>query len=146
MLFRTPPSRPDDIRQRGDDAHDALLSRTTVRHTLGSIIWMAMLRLTLAIFLVWYLKDYFATYSEWWMITVGVIYGIAIYPAQVQYHYFKKASRRLVENTLCSSCRYFNADGLHCTQLDEHVTEHYLPCEGEGWEPTSFEYERDGEL
>jgi hypothetical protein len=99
---------------------------------------MAMLRLTITIFMAWYLKDHFA-YSEWWMVTVGAIYGIAIYPAQIQYHYFRKNSKRLIEQTLCSSCRYFNADGLHCMKLDEHVSEEYLPCEGEGWEPKTFE-------
>jgi hypothetical protein len=111
----------------------------TERHTLGSIIWMSMLRLTAVIFVAWYLRAQITDYPEWWMITIGAIYGIAIYPAQIQYNYFKRTTRRLVEETLCSSCRHFNPDGLHCLLLDEHVNEQYLPCEGEGWEPKSFE-------
>lgn len=98
-----------------------------------------MLRLTAVMFVAWYVRDRISDYPEWWMITIGAIYGIAIYPAQIQYNYFKRTSRRLVEETLCSSCRHFNADGLHCMLLDEHVNEQYLPCEGEGWEPKSFE-------
>ncbi len=111
------------------------------RHTLGSIIWLAMLRLTATIFVAWYLRQYIpeADFGQWWAITVAAIYGIAIYPAQIQYSYFRRTSKKLIEQTLCSSCRYFNADGLHCMQLDEHVSENYLPCEGEGWEPKSFE-------
>jgi hypothetical protein len=99
-----------------------------------------MIRLTVTIFVAWYLKDRFHDYySEWWTVTVAALYGIVVYPAQIQYYYFKKTSKRLVEQTLCSSCRYFNPDGLHCTRLDEHISEDYLPCEGEGWEPKSFE-------
>lgn len=100
-----------------------------------------MLRLTATIFVAWYLKDSIqdSDYGQWWLVTVAAIYGIAIYPAQIQYNHFKRTSKKLIEQTLCSSCRYFNPEGLHCMQLDEHVSEHYLPCEGEGWEPKSFE-------
>lgn len=99
-----------------------------------------MLRLVAVIFVALSLLEPFSNfYAEWWSVTVLAIYGIAIYPAQIQYHYFKKTSKRLIEQTLCSSCRHFNPEGLHCMQLDEHITEHYLPCDGEGWEPRSFE-------
>jgi hypothetical protein len=137
VIFRTPQYRPD--LQRPIPPEDLLQPQRSDRHTLGSIIWLAMLRLTITIVVAWYLKDQINNYAEWWTITVFAIYGIAIYPAQIQYHYFKKTSRKLLEQTLCSSCRHFNPEGLHCMQLDEHVTEHYLPCEGEGWEPKSFE-------
>ena len=122
------PSRQEQAR-RGD------------RHTLGSIIWMALLRLIATMFVAWYLQDKLNDYGEWWIITVVAIYGIAIYPAQIQYNYFKRTSRKLMEETLCSSCRYFNPENLHCMRLDEHVTEQYLPCEGEGWEPRAFDDE-----
>jgi hypothetical protein len=139
VLRRSTQYRFDGLKQPGDPARSLQGSRRDERHTFGSIVWLAMLRLTATIFVAWYLKDHFINYGEWWMVTVAAIYGIAIYPAQLQYHYFRKTSRRLMEQTLCSSCRYFNAEGLHCTKLDEHISEHYLPCEGEGWEPKSFE-------
>ncbi len=97
-----------------------------------------MLRVTLTIFASIYLREHFE-FSEWWLVTIAAAYGIGVYPAQIQYGIFKRASRHLQEQTLCSSCLFFNADGLHCTRLDEHVSEHYLPCEGEGWQPRSFE-------
>jgi hypothetical protein len=138
MLFRPAPYRPDNLRHP-DSRPGGLERGASDRHTLGSIIWMAMLRLTAVIFVAWYLRDQITDSPEWWMVTIGAIYGIAIYPAQIQYNYFKRTTRRLVEETLCSSCRHFNPDGLHCLLLDEHVNEQYLPCEGEGWEPKSFE-------
>lgn len=112
------------------------------RYTIGAIIWFGMLRLVLTIFAAWYLREFVVhdqlSYSEWWGFTIVAIYGVAIYPAQIQYRWFQRNSRRIVEGTLCSSCRYFNPDNLHCTQLDEHVSETYLPCEGEGWQPHAF--------
>lgn len=139
MLRRTTQYRVNDLKKAQELRSEASTARRGDRHTLGSIIWLAMIRLILTILICWYLKDHFNDYSEWWMITVAAIYGIAIYPAQIQYNYFKRTSRRVMEQTLCSSCRYFNAEGLHCMQLDEHVSETYLPCAGEGWEPKSFE-------
>lgn len=121
---------------RQEAAHSR--QRSPYRHTLGSIIWMALLRLTLTLFVAWYLQDHFNQFSEWWLVTALAIYGIAIYPAQIQYEYFKNNNRRLMEETLCSSCRHFRPENLHCTRLDEHITEYYLPCEGEEWEPKSF--------
>ena len=113
-------------------------------HTLGSIIWMALLRLGVTLFVAWYLKDHFNVYSEWWLVTGLAIYGIAIYPAQIQYEYFKLNNRELIEDTLCSSCRHYRPENLHCTLLDEHVSEHYLPCEGEEWEPKNLDVGIEG--
>ncbi|MCB0712032.1 MAG: hypothetical protein KDD67_06850 [Ignavibacteriae bacterium] len=113
-------------------------------HTLGSIIWMALLRLGVTLFVAWYLKDHFNVYSEWWLVTGLAIYGIAIYPAQIQYEYFKRNNRELIEDTLCSSCRHYRPENLHCTLLDEHVSEHYLPCEGEEWEPKNLDVNIEG--
>lgn len=107
------------------------------RPTFGSIVWYAMLRLVLTIAAALMLYDR-VDYSEWWWITIAGIYGFVVFPAQVQYNHFRQSSRQIIEETLCSSCRFFNPDGLHCTKLDEHVSERYLPCEGEGWEPQSF--------
>jgi hypothetical protein len=137
MLRRSTPYRLFSVDPPNESRSDQQ-GRRDDRHTLGSIIWYAMLRLTITIFLSIYLRDHF-NYNEWWIVTIAAAYGFAIYPAQIQYSVFKKSSRQLLEQTLCSSCRYFNADGLHCTKLDEHVSEHYLPCEGEGWEPGSFD-------
>ena len=117
------------------------LGQAPYTHTLGSIIWMALLRLAVTLFVAWYLKDHFEVYSEWWLVTGLAIYGIAIYPAQIQYEYFKLNNRQLIEEILCSSCRHYRPENLHCTLLDEHVSEHYLPCEGEEWEPKALDFD-----
>lgn len=92
-------------------------------------------------FAVWILRDFIEEYTDWWLVASFAIYGLAIYPAQIQYDYFRTANRRLIENTLCSSCRHFRAANLHCTLYDEHVTEEYLPCGGQDWEPVGFDAE-----
>lgn len=133
IAYREERRKPSDHELTGRPGRDPY------RHSLGSIIWMALLRLTITLFVAWYLQDHFNEYSEWWLVTALAIYGIAIYPAQIQYEYFKHNNRRLMEETLCSSCRHFRPENLHCTRMDEHISEHYLPCEGEEWEPKSFE-------
>lgn len=138
MLRRIVPYREENPNS-GERESSRGARRTPYRHTLGSIIWMALLRLAITLFVAWYLKDHFDIFSEWWLVTALAIYGIAIYPAQIQYEYFKHNNRRLMEETLCSSCRHFRPENLHCTRLDEHITEHYLPCEGEEWEPKGFD-------
>ncbi|HVZ38614.1 MAG TPA: hypothetical protein VHI13_05015 [Candidatus Kapabacteria bacterium] len=130
-----------DPQHGSDPQHGERSQRHGDRHALGPVIWLAMLRLTATIFGSWYIRQYIPSseYGVWWGITIAAIYGIAIYPAQIQYSHFKRINRRLIEQTLCSSCRYFNPEGLHCMQLDEIVSEDYLPCHGEGWEPKSFD-------
>jgi len=140
VLRRTEQYRID--RRRSSDPFPERTPRSGEhRYTLGSIIWYALLRLVATIVIAWYLKDHLVNlaYGEWWSITMLSLYGIVIYPAQIQYRHFKKTSRRLLEQTLCSSCRHFNPEGLHCMMLDDHVSEFHLPCEGEGWEPKSYE-------
>ena len=110
-------------------------------HTLGSIIWSALVRMILTLLAVWYVRDHVVDFPEWWMVATFAIYGIAIYPAQIQYDYFRQSNKRLIESTLCSSCRHFSPENLHCMKLDEHVSEQYLPCEGEEWEPSAFDLE-----
>ena len=138
MLRRIIPYR----QQKKDQTTPGRLSRREpYKHTLGSIMWTALLRFSATIIVAWYFQDYFDKSSEWWLVTTLAIYGIAIYPAQIQYEYFRQNNRQLMEDTLCSSCRFFRPENLHCTKLDEHISEHYLPCEGEEWEPKVYNNE-----
>ncbi len=115
----------------------ALLGAPRTPHSLGSIIWGVLLRMAIVMFAVWILRDFIEEYTDWWLVASFSLYGLAIYPAQVQYEYFRSANRRLIEGTLCSSCRHFRPENIHCTMHDEHVTEEYLPCEGRDWEPAA---------
>ncbi len=108
-------------------------------HSLGSIIWGALLRFGLVIMVVWYLQDWIENYADWWVIAGVAIYGLALFPAQIQYEHFRRSNQRAIEATLCSSCRHFRSENLHCTLLDEHISEEYLPCNGVEWEPVSLD-------
>jgi|GEM_PF-263822 len=140
--FFSDSSHVDGPRRLPVPVHEERQAVSPHRYTIGAIIWFGMLRLLVVIFGAWYLREFVVndrlSYGEWWAFTIVAIYGVAIYPAQIQYRWFQRNSRRIVEGTLCSSCRYFNPDNLHCTQLDEHVSETYLPCDGEGWQPHAF--------
>lgn len=109
---------------------------TEPRITEGSIIWGAIFRSALVIFLsfffyyTWWFRQY------WWM-SLFVLWLFAIYPAYRQYQRFKITIDNLKESTLCGSCKHFDATGQICIKYDEHVTEDYIPCEGADWEPYS---------
>lgn len=107
-------------------------------HNLGSIIFWGIIRLALTIAGVWILY-YYLEYRYWWIFGILALYAVVLNPAIIQYKIFKEKNKEIIENTLCSSCKYFVADSILCLRLDEHPSKTYLPCEGEGWEPKSFE-------
>ncbi len=111
------------------------------KHTLGSILTWAILRAAVAILAALLLYEYVGlfSYDLWWMVVVAAILAFVIYPAQIQYRIYKEETREIVTNTLCASCRHFDAGAVMCLKHDEHVTEDYLPCEGIDWEPFSAE-------
>ncbi|MBL0333357.1 MAG: hypothetical protein IPP08_06665 [Chlorobiota bacterium] len=108
-------------------------------HNFGSIIWWTLIRVVFVIIVMWLLLDRFNEYSQWWAITIGAIAAIGIYPAQIQYQKFKEDSKQIIEESLCTSCRWFDPEQLLCKKLDLHVSENIIPCEGEGWEPFTYE-------
>jgi hypothetical protein len=111
------------------------------RNTVGSIIGWAILRAAAFIAVSLFLFDYLraSNYSFWWMMTAALFYPVVLYPAQVQYRLYKEETKAVMTGTLCSSCKYFEPTGVMCSRLDEHVTEEYIACDGELWEPRSFE-------
>ena len=122
-----------------DDENTAEVQAGRYPHSLGSIIWGALLRFGVVIMVVWYMKDWIENYADWWVIAGVAIYGISLFPAQIQYEHFRRSNKRAIEATLCTSCRHFRSENLHCTLLDEHISEEYLPCGGEEWEPVSLD-------
>lgn len=111
------------------------------QNTIGSIIGWAILRAGAYIAVSLFLFDYlrWSNYGLWWMLTFALFYPIVLHPAQVQYRLYKEETKNVLTGTLCSSCTYFEPTGVMCSKLDEHVTEDYIPCDGESWEPRSFE-------
>ncbi len=113
--------------------------RPSYRNTMGSIVLWTLLRLGAVIVGAWILYDVMAvnntSYALWWAVTGLALYAVVFHPTQIQYLHYREETRTVVSGTLCSSCKYFESTGVLCSKLDEHVTEDYLPCEGQLWEP-----------
>ncbi len=111
------------------------------RNTIGSIVSWAILRTAILIVLSLLAYEYvgWVDYGLWWSVTAIAFYAVVLHPMQIQYRLFKEETRRVMDGTLCSTCKYFEETGVLCSRLDEHVTEDVIPCEGELWEPKSVE-------
>ncbi|MDH7516442.1 MAG: hypothetical protein QHI48_11285 [Bacteroidota bacterium] len=107
------------------------------RNTIGSIVAWALFRLALVLTAALLVYEYvrWIDYSLWWALTAVSLIVFVVYPIQVQYRIYREETRNVFTGTLCSTCRYFEKTGVLCLKLDEHVTEDYIPCEGELWEP-----------
>ncbi len=120
ILFRPHVPKPDDPRNPNI--------------TTGSVILGAIFRTALVMVVSFFVKERF-DFENIWLLTMLAIWGIGVYPAYKQYQSFNEKIEVLETSTLCGSCKYFESSGQLCTLLDEHVSEHHIPCEGEGWEP-----------
>lgn len=109
------------------------------RNTVGSIVTWALLRAALVIVAALLLYEYvrWIDYSLWWGVTAVSLYAFVVHPIQVQYRLYREETQKVISGTLCASCRHFEETGVLCAKLDEHVSEEYIPCEGELWEPRS---------
>ncbi|MBI5645668.1 MAG: hypothetical protein HY962_01950 [Ignavibacteriae bacterium] len=109
----------------------------TYRNTIGSIVAWALLRAALVVLVALLAFEYlrWIDYSLWWGITAVSLYAFVVHPIQVQYRLYREETRKVLSGTLCASCRHFEETGVLCAKLDEHVTEEYIPCDGELWEP-----------
>jgi hypothetical protein len=112
---------------------------TPYRNTLGSIVLWTLLRTAAVIISAWLTYDLFNVgnmgYALWWTVTALALYAVVFHPTQIQYLHYREETRRVSTDTLCASCKYFEPTGVMCSKLDEHVSELYLPCGGESWEP-----------
>lgn len=106
--------------------------------TYGSIVWGVIMRSAILVFLSLIIVNYFALYSYWWF-TLFLIWFLAIYPGWTQYQAFSKRIEEFSESTLCGSCKYFEKSGQLCSLYDEHVSKEHIPCDGDNWQPKSFE-------
>lgn len=107
---------------------------------MGDIVFWTLIRLAVSIPLVWILKDYLGYYI-WWMTLIFIFYAFVIHPAILSYKKFEGINKNLFESSLCSSCKHFEKTAVLCIKYDKHPTLDYIPCEGQDWEPKSFENE-----
>ncbi len=102
---------------------------------MGHIIFWGLVRAFILIPTLWFLTLHVES-RYWWSILILSVYGIIIHPAILQYKHFFWENRNILTDTLCSSCRHFDATAVICMKHDEHPTETSLPCEGIDWEPS----------
>jgi len=46
-------------------------------------------------------------------------------------------NKKVIDSSLCSSCKNFDRSAVLCIKYDKHPTENYVPCDGVDWEPNS---------
>jgi hypothetical protein len=128
---------------------DALLLRFTAdgrddltgkqpSNTTGSILFGAMIRFVLVVIVGLISMEYFGLY-DYWMVFVLLLFGFVFFPAYRQYVLFYGRMEKLEQTTLCGSCKHFDISGQLCKIYDEHVSLTHIPCEGEDWEPLTYE-------
>lgn len=120
-----------------DDGRDDLTGKQP-SNTTGSILFGAMIRFVLLMIVGLISMEFFGLY-DYWMVFVLLLFGFVIYPAYRQYVLFYGRMETLEQTTLCGSCKHFDISGQLCKIYDEHVSLTHIPCEGEDWEPLSYE-------
>lgn len=105
---------------------------------MGIIVFWTIIRTIIVVFFLWFLKDYI-DYRFWWILSFTTIYVVIVHPISIHYRLFIENNKRVLENSLCTSCKYFDKSAVICLKWDQHPTDDYLPCEGLDWEPNSSE-------
>ena len=101
---------------------------------MGENVFWTLVRITISIPLIWILKAYIST-QLWWSISLVVIFVFVFYPAVIRHRQFQDKNKKIIEDTICSSCKHFDETAVLCMKLDIHPTEDYTPCDGLEWEP-----------
>lgn len=106
--------------------------------TMGSIVWGGLVRTILIVVVSWTVVGYYEL-RDYWMVPLLAIVGLVIYPAYSQYQHFTSRIEVMQIETLCGSCKHFDPTNQLCIVYDEHVSTTYIPCEGDSWEPHTYE-------
>ena len=101
---------------------------------MGEVVFWTIIRAAITIIGLWIIKSE-VDFQLWWMISVAAIYVLIIHPAMVSYRWFEQRNKKVIESTLCSSCKNFDRSAVLCIKYDKHPTEDYVPCDGVEWEP-----------
>ena len=103
------------------------------RVTIGSIVLYALIKITLMMLGGWFIIEFYSMQQYWWILLLSIIL-LALLPAYQQYEIYQEQSKIIQKNSLCATCRHYDDSGIVCTIMDEHVSAHYTPCGGAGWE------------
>jgi hypothetical protein len=103
---------------------------------MGEMVFWTIIRAAVTIPGLWILKGQI-DFQLWIMISVAAIYVLIFHPAMVSYRWFEQHNKKVIESTLCSSCKHFDRSAVLCIKYDKHPTENYVPCDGVDWEPNN---------
>ena len=101
---------------------------------MGEIVFWTIIRTAITIPGLWVLKPHIDS-QLWWMIGIAAVYVLIVHPAIQSYSWFEQRNKKVIDSTLCSSCKHFDPSAVLCMKYDKHPTEDFVPCEGEDWEP-----------
>jgi len=101
---------------------------------MGEVVFWTIIRAAVTIPGLWILKGQI-DFQLWIFICVAAIYVLIIHPTMVSYRWFEQQNKKVIESTLCSSCKNFDRSAVLCIKYDKHPTENYIPCDGVEWEP-----------
>jgi fatty acid desaturase len=101
---------------------------------MGEVVFWTIIRAAVTITGLWILRGQIDL-QLWVLISVAAIYVLIIHPAMVSYRWFEQHNKKVIESTLCSSCKNFDQSAVLCIKYDKHPTENYIPCDGVEWEP-----------
>lgn len=119
-----------------NDSNDNIVPQITT----GTIVFGALIRFFFLTLLCWGMIQYFYLYDHWFILFM-IIMGLTFYPAYRQWEHFHNRVDEMQDSTLCGSCKHFEPSGQLCRPLDEHVSNSYIPCDGQSWEPKFIEIE-----
>ena len=101
---------------------------------MGRVIYWGLIRTLIMIIVLWISYEYY--YNQyWWIIALLAVYIFVIHPIISQYKKFNEESKKVILDSLCSTCKHFNETAVLCIKYDKHPTDKYIPCEGQDWEP-----------
>ena len=101
---------------------------------MGEVVFWTIIRALITILGLWILKAQI-DFQLWFLISVAAVYVLIVHPAMVSYRWFEERNKKVIESTLCSSCKHFDQSAVLCIKYDKHPTENYVPCDGVDWEP-----------
>ncbi len=101
---------------------------------MGEVVFWTLIRAAVTIIGLWIIKSQ-VDIELWLMISVAAVYVLIMHPAMVSYRWFEERNKKVIDSSLCSSCKNFDRSAVLCIKYDKHPTENYVPCDGVDWEP-----------
>lgn len=101
---------------------------------MGEIVFWTIIRTAVTLPGLWILRSQVDS-QIWYLISLAAIYVLIVHPAIQSYRWFEQRNKKIINTTLCSSCRHFDPSAILCMKYDKHPTENYIPCDGVDWEP-----------